>query len=231
MRKLEKNTRRYFVNLFSDYILSKFEKQENTIIQVTDCETFVVVNGVTTSSKEINFNELKYEFIESFKDLFESLEIKDINLIDIIKYEQKLEEFKKGWISVNKSLYVSEEDPISDISVSSEFPYGHSLGCGRGMYYYSHYIFNHMYYLLGVNDLYFFYTTEMNDDEDYKIKITSDSKLQKKTIKDLVLDVFDMDLTEFNQRLQSYEFMNDILNPDSPKPYLVQDRLEDIILL
>jgi hypothetical protein len=231
MRKLEKNTRRYFVNLFSDYILSKFEKQENTIIQVTDCETFVVVNGVTTSSKEINFNELKYEFIESFKDLFESLEIKDINVIDIIKYEQKLEEFKKGWISVNKSLYVSEEDPISDISVSSEFPYGHSLGCGRGMYYYSHYIFNHMYYLLGVNDLYFFYTTEMNDDEDYKIKITSDSKLQKKTIKDLVLDVFDMDLTEFNQRLQSYEFMNDILSPDSPKPYLVQDRLEDIILL
>jgi hypothetical protein len=231
MRKLEKNTRRYFVNLFSDYILSKFEKQENTIIQVTDCETFVVVNGVTTSSKEINFNELKYEFIESFKDLFESLEIKDINVIDIIKYEQKLEEFKKGWISVNKSLYVSEEDPISDISVSSEFPYGHSLGCGRGMYYYSHYIFNHMYYLLGVNDLYFFYTMEMNDDEDYKIKITSDSKLQKKTIRDLVLDVFDMDLTEFNQRLQSYEFMNDILNPDSPKPYLVQDRLEDIILL
>ena len=231
MRKLEKNTRRYFVNLFSDYILSKFEKQENTIIQVTDCETFVVVNGVTTSSKEINFNELKYEFIESFKDLFESLEIKDINVIDIIKYEQKLEEFKKGWISVNKSLYVSEEDPISDISVSSEFPYGHSLGCGRGMYYYSHYIFNHMYYLLGVNDLYFFYTTEMNDDEDYKIKITSDSKLQKKTIRDLVLDVFDMDHTEFNQRLQSYEFMNDILNPDSPKPYLVQDRLEDIILL
>jgi hypothetical protein len=231
MRKLEKNTRRYFVNLFSDYILSKFEKQENTIIQVTDCETFVVVNGVTTSSKEINFNELKYEFIESFKDLFESLEIKDINVIDIIKYEQKLEEFKKGWISVNKSLYVSEEDPISDISVSSEFPYGHSLGCGRGMYYYSHYIFNHMYYLLGVNDLYFFYTTEMNDDEDYKIKITSDSKLQKKTIRDLVLDVFDMDLTEFNQRLQSYEFMNDILNPDSPKPYLVQDRLEDIMLL
>jgi hypothetical protein len=88
-----------------------------------------------------------------------------------------------------------------------------------------------MYYLLGVNDLYFFYTMEMNDDEDYKIKITSDSKLQKKTIRDLVLDVFDMDLTEFNQRLQSYEFMNDILNPDSPKPYLVQDRLEDIILL
>ena len=231
MRKLEKNTRRYFVNLFSDYILSKFEKQENTIIQVTDCETFVVVNGVTTSSKEINFNELKYEFIESFKDLFESLEIKDINVIDIIKYEQKLEEFKKGWISVNKSLYVSEEDPISDISVSSEFPYGHSLGCGRGMYYYSHYIFNHMYYLLGVDNLYFFYSNELDKDEDYKIKISSDSKIDRKTIKNLILDVFDMDLTKFNERLLNYDFLKDILDPESPKPYLIQDRLEDIILL
>jgi hypothetical protein len=231
MRKLEKNTRRYFVNLFSDYILSKFEKQENTIIQVTDCETFVVVNGVTTSSKEINFNELKYEFIESFKDLFESLEIKDINVIDIIKYEQKLEEFKKGWISVNKSLYVSEEDPISDISVSSEFPYGHSLGCGRGMYYYSHYMFNHMYNLLGIDNLYFFYTNELDEDEDYKIKISSDSKIDSKTIKNLILDVFDMDLTEFNEKLLNYNFLNDILDPESPKPYLIQDRLEDIVLL
>ena len=34
MRKLEKNTRRYFVNLFADYILSKFNKSENTIIQI-----------------------------------------------------------------------------------------------------------------------------------------------------------------------------------------------------
>ena len=54
MRKLEKNTRRYFVNLFADYILSKFNKKENTIIQVTDFETFVVVNGQTTSTKVLD---------------------------------------------------------------------------------------------------------------------------------------------------------------------------------
>ena len=58
MRKLEKNTRRYFVNLFADYILSKFDKKENTIIQVTDCETFVVVNGQTTSSNALHLNDL-----------------------------------------------------------------------------------------------------------------------------------------------------------------------------
>jgi hypothetical protein len=231
MRKLEKNTRRYFVNLFSDYILSKFEKQDNTIIQVTDCETFIVVNGITTSSKEINLNDLKMEFIESFKDLFESLGIKEINVIDIIKYEQSIETFKKGWVSVNKSQYVTEEEPIFEINVSSEFPYGHSLGCGRGMYYYSHYMFNHMYNLLGVDNLYFYYSNELDEDDDYKIKISSDSKISSKTIKNLILDVFDMDFTVFNEKLLTYEFLNDILDPESPKPYLIQDRLEDIILL
>ena len=160
MRKLEKNTRRYFVNLFADYILSKFDKSENTIIQVTDCETFVVVNGQTTSSKEINLNDLKYDFMDEFSDLFNSLGVKDINVIDIIRYEQNIEDLSKAWVRVNKSIYVEEEDPFVEISITSEFPYGYSLGCGRGIYYYAHYMFNQMYTLLGVNNLMFKYNSE-----------------------------------------------------------------------
>ena len=231
MRKLEKNTRRYFVNLFADYILSKFDKSENTIIQVTDCENFVVVNGQTNSSKLVDMNELKAEFVEKFKDLMGSLKIESINLIDIIKYEQEIPEFPRGWMDVNKSLYIEEYEPISEITINSEFPYGHSLGCGRGMYYYSHYIFNHMYSLLGVNKLYFKYSNKLDENEDYKIKVISDSRLPNDLIKNLVLDVFDMDLTEFKEKLSNYQFFNDILDPDLNKPYLVQDRLEDIILI
>ena len=231
MRKLEKNTRRYFVNLFADYILSKFEKSENTIIQVTDCETFVVVNGQTTSSKVLDLNEIKYEFAGWFDDVLSSIGMKDINLIDIIKYEQDIPDFSKGWIDVNKSLYVETYEPISEINVSSEFPYGHSLGCGRGMYYYSHYIFNHMYSLLGVDQLYFRYSNKLDENEDYKIKVVSNSSISKTSIENLVLDVFDMDLTEFNSRLSKYQFFDDITDPNSEKPYLVQDRLKDVILV
>ena len=231
MRKLEKNTRRYFVNLFADYILSKFDKSENTIIQVTDCETFVVVNGQTTSSKEINLNDLKYDFMDEFSDLFNSLEIKDINVIDIIRYEQNIEDLSKAWVRVNKSVYVEEEDPFVEISITSEFPYGYSLGCGRGIYYYAHYMFNQMYTLLGVNNLMFKYNSELDENEDHKIKIVSDSTLPKQTIKDLVLDVFDMNVKEFNECLTNYNLIEDITKPDEPKPYLVQDRLEDIILI
>ena len=231
MRKLEKNTRRYFVNLFADYILSKFEKKENTIIQVTDCETFVVVNGQTTSDKELDLGELKYDFIKEFEDLFTSLEIKDINVIDIIKYEQSIDDLSKSWVRVNKSIRVEEEEPFTEISVSSEFPYGYSLGCGRGIYYYGHYIFNQMYSLLGVDNLMFYYNNELDENEDCKIKIISESKIANKIIKDLVLDVFDMNVKEFNNCLSSYNLIDDITKPDDPKPYLVQDRLEDIILI
>ena len=231
MRKLEKNTRRYFVNLFADYILSKFEKSENTIIQVTDCENFVVVNGQTNSSKLVDMNQIKIEFIQKFKDLIDVLEMSSLNVIDIIKYEQEIPEFTRGWIDVNKSLYVEEYEPISEISISSEFPYGHSLGCGRGMYYYSHYIFNHMYSLLGVDQLYFRYSNQLDENEDYKIKVIANSKISKSTIESLVLDVFDMDLSEFKLRLSEYQFYEDILNPTLNKPYLVQDRLVDVILI
>jgi predicted regulator of amino acid metabolism with ACT domain len=231
MRKLEKNTRRYFVNLFADYILSKFNKSENTIIQVTDCENFVVVNGQTISSNVLNLNELKIEFIESNKELFKSLNKESLNIIDIIKYEQEITDFPRAWITVNKSLYVKELDPISEINISSEFPYGHSLGCGRGILYYSHYIFNQMYSLLGIDKLYFHYSSDLNEDEDYRIKVICDSQIPKKTIESLVLDCFDMDLTEFKERLSNYDFTKDITDQTLDKPYLIQDRLKDIILI
>lgn len=230
MRKLETNTRRYFVNLLSDYILSKFEKSDNTIIQVTDFESFIVVNGKSTSSTVLDMVLVKTEFIESNKELFKKLDKEDLNIIDIIKYDLKISDIDKGSITTNKSLYVDQHDPISEINISSEFPYGHSLGCGRAMYYYSHYIFNHMYSLLGVNELEFSYSIELDKNEDYKIKVVSESNYSNYQIVNLVLDVFDMDLTEFKKRLLEYNFLEDILNPSIEKPYLIQDRLNDVII-
>jgi hypothetical protein len=77
----------------------------------------------------------------------------------------------------------------------------------------------------------FHYHNELNENEDYKIKIVSDSKIPNKKIKDLILDVFDMNVKEFGGCLENYNLIDDILKPNDPKPYLVQDRLEDIILI
>jgi hypothetical protein len=191
----------------------------------------VVVNGQTTSKEVLDLNELKTEFIELNKELFNSLKKEDINIIDIIKYDQEITDVSKTWITVNKSLYVTEYEPILEINISSEFPYGHSLGCGRGIFYYSHYIFNQMYSLLSVDQLSFRYSSELNEDEDYKIKVVCDSQIPKQTIESLVLDCFDMDLSEFKERLSDYNFTNDITDQSLDKPYLIQDRLKDIVLL
>jgi len=40
MRLINKNSRRGVVNLFSEFVLSKINKTENSIIQVTDCGPF-----------------------------------------------------------------------------------------------------------------------------------------------------------------------------------------------
>jgi hypothetical protein len=88
-----------------------------------------------------------------------------------------------------------------------------------------------MYSLLGVDKLYFYYSSELDENEDYKIKVVSESNYSKDQITNLVLDVFDMDLTEFKERLSNYNFTEDITNPSLDKPYLVQDRLIDVVLV
>ena len=231
MRLINKNSKRGIVNLFADFILSKIKNTEKSIIQVTDCGPFMVVNGLTTSNEYLDINEIKNEFKESFSDLLKDLEMSDINTIDVISYNQDINTIHKGWVMVNKKVFVEEPEPeISEISISSEFPYGYSLDCGRLNTYYSHYIMNHMFNLLGVDEVSFYFTTEQDESEDIKIKIISNSNVDKKSIKSLILDVFDFNMGTFRDCLSDYNLIDDILNPDGEKPYLKQDLLEHIIL-
>jgi hypothetical protein len=231
MRLINKNSRRGITNLFADFILSKIKRTEKSIIQVTDCGAFMIVNGLTTSNEYLDINKIKNEFKESFGDVLKELEMLDLNTIDVIRYNEDIKPIHKGWVIVNKNTFVEEPEPdISEISISSEFPYGYSLDCGRINTYYSHYIMNHMYNLLGVDEVSFYFTNEEDNDEDLKIKIVSDSKIDKKSIKSLILDVFDFDMESFRERLSDYNLIDDILNPNRDKPYLKQDLLEHIIL-
>ena len=230
MRLINKNSKRGITNLFADFILSKIYTSHKSIIQVTDCGPFMVVNGLTTSEDLLDILKIKEEFIEKFSEILKSLEITNINIIDVIKYSQEINMNKKGWVIVNKTPFKEEPEPINELSISSEFPYGYSLDCGRLMSYYTHYIFNHMYNLLDVDEASLYFTTEQDDYEDLKIKIISNSKINKNSIKSLILDVFDFDLTNFKSRLDTYNLIDDILDPEGEKPYLQQDMLEHIIL-
>lgn len=230
MRLINKNSRRGVVNLFADFILSKISPEHKSIIQVTDSGPFMVVNGVTTSNDLLDIVEVKDEFITTFSDILKELDITNINFIDLTRYNQEIDMIDNGWVSINKIPFTDYPEPTNELSITSEFPYGYSLDCGRLMTYYSHYIFNHMFNLLGVNEVSFYFTKEQNDDEDFDIKITSSSKINEGTIKSLILDVFDLDLERFKDKLVGYNLIDDILHPGGVKPYLTQDMLEHTIM-
>ena len=230
MRKINKNSRRGIVNLLADFILTRIDKKENSIIQITDCEAFMVIHGQTTSEEVLDMEKIKVDFFEWFKDILDEAGITNINTIDVIRYGQDIKNIEKGWVSVNKEVFVEEPEPIHELNVSSEFPYGYSLNCGRLMTYYSHYVFNHMYSLMGVDDVKFYFTKEEDENEDFKIKIVSDTKYNKDIIKSLVLDVFSFDLEDFKEYVKDYDLLQDILFPSKDKPYTKQDKLEHIIV-
>lgn len=230
MRLINKNSKRGIVNLFADFILSKIDKNENSIIQVSDVGSFYVINGITTSETFLDINSIRDEFTEKFQNILTSLEIKSLNVIDIIKYNQEIGNIEKGWIKVNKIPFIEEPEPLSEISINSEFPYGHSLNCGRLMVYYTHYMFNQVYSTIMTDEVHFFFTKKIDSNEDFKIKIVTDKGLHKDIIKSLILDVFNFNLEEFSSKVVSYDLTQDILDPMGEKPYLIQDRLEDVIV-
>jgi hypothetical protein len=228
MRLINKNSKRGIVNLFAEFILSKIDKNKDSIIQVSDVGSFYVVNGITTSEIFLDINLIRDEFTEKFKEILIELNIKLINVVDVINYNQKISNIETGWVKVNKIPFTQEYEPLSEISINSEFPYGHSLNCGRLMVYYSHYVFNQISSTIGSESMCIHFLPKVDDEVD--IKVVTTSIYNPQTIRSLILDVFDFDLEDFSNRMESYDLTQDILDPEGEKPYLVQDRLEDVII-
>lgn len=137
-------------------------------------------------------------------------------------------------------LDYSEEDTsnleyytYSPLNITSEFPHGYSLSMGRQELYYSEYICNQLFdVILSTNkytQLTFKYSS-IKVDEDNQIDISVNSIYPKKDIISMVLDVFDFDMLVFNDRIKDYDIMEDITNPFGDKPWLVKDRIKDLIL-
>lgn len=99
MRLINSNSRKGVVNLFSDFILNKFDRYSNTIIEVYDLGHFFIVDGKTNSKNVLDLSKIKDEFISSFENLLDSVGIgKKLNIMDLISYEDKnLEEVKIIW--------------------------------------------------------------------------------------------------------------------------------------
>jgi hypothetical protein len=117
----------------------------------------------------------------------------------------------------------------SPLNISSEFPHGYSLSMGRQELYYSEYISNQLFYVIFTEKLTFKYSSNKVDD-DNQIDIVSMSLFPKKDIISMVLDVFDFDMLVFKDKIKDYNIIEDITKPFDKKPWLITDKIKDMIL-
>ena len=90
MKYINKFSKEGFVNLFADYIITQINPQHKTRIQVIDFKSFLVVYGSTSSDEVLDLNKIRDTFIESNKQLVDFLNLKHINIIDLIDYREPL---------------------------------------------------------------------------------------------------------------------------------------------
>jgi len=273
MKYINKFSKEGFVNLFADYIVNQINPQHKTRIQVIDFKSFLVVYGSTSSDEVLDLNKIRDSFVESNKTLVDFLNLKHINIIDLIDYREPLSPneyyftyykserpifHQKVIDEVNKTSNEYNKEFLNNInytdrielefyspflpdklnifnstnfmSVSSSFPYGYSLNLGRREFYYGEYVCNHLFDMLVTDKIMFKYSTETIND-DLNIEIICDSIYMDNDIKSLVLDVFDFNLNKFEKDyLFDYIIDNDIINQFEIKPWLMKDRLRELIM-
>jgi hypothetical protein len=102
---------------------------------------------------------------------------------------------------------------------------------GRCSLYYTEYVCNHLLSYIQYNRIEFKITKQIDGDDDLLISIDTSNPTLDKQLKSLVLDVFDFNLTKFqNDYLKGYDLKFEIDTQFSSKPWLVKDRTKDIIL-
>jgi hypothetical protein len=118
MKLINLNSKKGVVNLFADYILKRFDKQSETIIQVTDFNHFFIVNGITNTTTVLDLSVVKDEFISEYQDLLKEVGYEEnLSIMDLIKYDDKIEKET----SVECEFYDSERNIYHPILTNYKF--------------------------------------------------------------------------------------------------------------
>jgi len=224
-------TRTGIVNLFADYILSKIGSNTKTIIQVTDCDSFFVVNGQTEKEYFINLHEISKSFESDYREI---LEDRKINTIDLIKYGVEPKTNNNIWFTFlfEDNLFylkkmIHDDFEIDPLQVSSEFPFGYGLPIDRNKLYYSEYVCNHIHDSFNTDTIKFKFSSDIVDEEP-NIVLIGDFKYDTNHVKSMILDVFDFNLDSFSRKIESYDILRDLTNPFEVKPWMVLDMKKEM---
>jgi len=236
------NSRLSIVNLFADFILNKIPKENQTIIQVVDCQNFYTIKGKTTYNELLNMGDIINEFKKFLPEIFNSRKLS--HTIDLIEYDVKLNEVEiitftyhntencsynyeqiDAYLSddVNSYDYNFHLKKISDetyLTVSSEFPHGYSLGQGRLFYYYGKYIIYNIPPTYYINNLTM--TIGKNPEETFKC---DDEELQSP-----ILDMFDFNMKWLESEIKKVDWSIELTNPLQDYDFL-KVKIKDFLII
>jgi len=232
-----KGTRTYAVNLFSDFLLEQFSSDDKTIIQIADCQNFLVIKGKTSSDETLDLLKLKSDFVEKYSDFLP--ENFATHTIDLIDYSQKLKEpqflnfdfflsenpiFTKH--QIKRIKYGSEISNKTSMIETSEFPHGFSLSMGRTLFYYSQhlinsippdFLFEHIKILIPSNF----------SEENFEVSVENETNDK---LKSFFLDYFDFNYKNFEKKIKGHLFSSE-LNDPLLLPKFITDKPSDTIIV
>jgi len=205
------------LNLLSEFILKKY-KSKDTLVEICDCQNFIIVKGFTTESEVIPLNSVVSEFSQKY----EQYPIK--STIDLIEYKSDLSSPKKFKFFFGKKLH--KEDSLFS---TSEFPYGYSNNQGKLLYFY----FKHIVDRIPTNYpfTWIIFNVEVSEKNEIDFTIEDDYLNNNEDIlKSAILDCFDFNLTDFESILTKMDLEKYILNP-SEETLLDDISVNDFIII
>jgi len=241
MKYIDLNSKKGFVNLFADYILGYFD--HTTVIEVSDCGPFLVVMGETELTKVVDLAPIKENFLKEYPNY----NLENLNIIDIISYNVE-NTYKGQWFKYyNNERPIYSESEIRKIennkekikfvypamTITSQFPHGYGLDKGRFDYYFGEYVTNHILNVTNADSIEIKYLPSLGV-EDLVLKLNlENSLLGKKYVLSLLLDTFytKENLSELRKLVENYNILEDLKNPLDEKPWLIKNKIDDIVVV
>lgn len=215
----------------------EFIKDESDFLKKLGIKRFNMID-VIEYKDDINFEDSSYwfEFYNSKRPMYKSTVIDMIEKKSIVPTNFESVTFSSlPIVEYMFPTFLNDSDSIynmSPLTISSEFPFGYSLKCGKTKFYYCEYICNQLFSILNTNKILFKITNHINEHGDLDIEIISDSQYDDEDVKSMVLDIFDFNLTKFQtDYMKDYNFIDEITKPFETKPWINKDKVRELMIV
>ncbi len=231
MKKYKLNSRNGLCNFFAEYISTELsqEGKYDTVISVTDCESLIIIKGYTENETIQDIKEIINKFISQHSVEFSFVDLEKISTIDMVSFGEK-NKFKNKKLKWRFEKYVHFPNyTVNEVNtpvINSEFPYGFSKNYLKNLYLYLEHISYNIQDYFGYNFIEF--EVEQSENGNVEIvNILTDSVYSSSKLHSIILDNFEMNVSEIDELISSHDFVRDMLYSINSSPwYTIKENSE-----